>query len=74
MPANQYRSLVAAIILAIVPMPSTSALAQTSSTIAGTIKDTSGGIIPGASVTLVSEREISYGTSPGSPRTARRRK
>ena len=30
-------------------------LAQTSSTVAGTVKDTQGGIIPGATVTLISE-------------------
>jgi hypothetical protein len=55
MPANQYRSLVTAIILAIVSLLGASALAQTSSTVAGTVKDTQGLNIPGATVTLVSE-------------------
>ncbi len=54
MPAKKYRSLivatVVAIMYAIAPM-----LAQTSSTVAGTVKDEQGGIIPGATVTLVSE-------------------
>ncbi len=54
MPANRYRSLTLAtavgIMCAIVPM-----LAQTSSTVAGTVKDAQGGIIPGATVTLISE-------------------
>ena len=41
--------------LAIVCALTAPAAAQTSSTVAGTVKDTQGGIIPGATVTLVSE-------------------
>ena len=54
MPANTCRSLVAAT-LAFVCAWSSSAAAQTSSTVAGTVKDTQGGIIPGATVTFISE-------------------
>src|SRR5687768_14652415 len=49
------RSLIVSAALAIVCALSGSAAAQTSSTVAGTVKDTQGGIIPGATVTLVSE-------------------
>ena len=55
MPAKKYRSLIAALIVAIACAFDSTAAAQTSSTVAGTVKDTQGGIIPGATVTLVSE-------------------
>ncbi len=55
MPANTCRSLVIAATLAFVCALTSPAAAQTSSTVAGTVKDTQGGIIPGATVTLVSE-------------------
>ena len=55
MPANKFRALALAATLAIICVLNVSAAAQTSSTVAGTVKDTQGGIIPGATVTLVSE-------------------
>ena len=55
MPANTCRSLVMAATLAFVCALNSPAAAQTSSTVAGTVKDTQGGIIPGATVTLISE-------------------
>ena len=55
MPANKYRTLVVATVIAIVCALHSRAAAQTSSTVAGTVKDTQGGISPGATVTLISE-------------------
>ena len=55
MPANKYRSLIVATVVAIVCAAIAPMFAQTSSTVAGTVKDAQGGIIPGATVTLVSE-------------------
>lgn len=55
MPASAFRALIVSAALAIVCAFSGSAAAQTSSTVAGTIKDAQGGIIPGATVTLISE-------------------
>ncbi len=55
MPASKLRSLIVSATVAIMCLLNVSAAAQTSSTVAGTVKDTQGGIIPGATVTLVSE-------------------
>jgi hypothetical protein len=55
MPLTRFRALILFAALAMVCVFSGSAVAQTSSTVAGTVKDTQGGIIPGATVTLVSE-------------------
>ena len=55
MPAYKFRALIVSATLAIVCALTAPAGAQTSSTVAGTVKDTQGGIIPGATVTLISE-------------------
>jgi hypothetical protein len=55
MPANRFRALILSAAVAIICAMAAPLAAQTSSTVAGTVKDTQGGIIPGASVTLVSE-------------------
>ena len=55
MPVSKLRALIVSAALSIAFAFSGSAAAQTSSTVAGTVKDTQGGIIPGATVTLVSE-------------------
>jgi hypothetical protein len=55
MPLTRFRAFILFAALAMVCVFSGSAVAQTSSTVAGTVKDTQGGIIPGATVTLVSE-------------------
>src|SRR6185436_4273887 len=51
-----YRSLVVAATIAIIAFGFTSsAAAQATATIAGSVKDAQGGVIPGATVTLISE-------------------
>jgi hypothetical protein len=55
MPVSTFRALIVAATLAIICTLSGPLAAQTSSTVAGTVKDTQGGIIPGATVTLISE-------------------
>src|SRR5688572_2468521 len=55
MPANTFRALIVSATFAIVCALAGPLAAQTSSTVAGTVKDTQGGIIPGATVTLISE-------------------
>ena len=55
MPARNVRALIFLGLLAVVCSQNATAWAQTSSTVAGTVKDTQGGIIPGATVTLISE-------------------
>ncbi|HEV3217109.1 MAG TPA: carboxypeptidase-like regulatory domain-containing protein [Vicinamibacterales bacterium] len=50
-----YRGFVAATIAVIVFGLASSAAAQATATVAGTIKDTQGAVIPGATVTLISE-------------------
>src|ERR1700730_6992779 len=58
--------LVAAIITVIVPGFASSAAAQATATVAGTVKDAQGGIIPGATVTLISEsRGTTFETQSG---------
>ena len=50
------RGLVVAIVVAMLLGLATSASAQATATVAGSVKDAQGGIIPGATVTLISER------------------
>ena len=55
MAARTLRALIVSATLAFVCAAADPAFSQTSSTVAGTVKDTQGGIIPGATVTLISE-------------------
>jgi hypothetical protein len=50
---SAYKRCVAAIAVVVLGFAS-SAAAQATATIAGTVKDTGGGIVPGATITLIS--------------------